>query len=336
VALIDWDQNGTSYNLSLVSAEGKVLATAHATWTRGARCGGQQAGIIEPTPVSTSNHRVYYLDAGSIKWLQEDGMTGVAFAGPLDSSARKVYGFAVAPDDSVFALNTIDYSQAPTLHQSLTVTRGGAAALGAEIYSTTSSNTAAVWPAGWHKGDLVLAYHGGTCTQGGGPGLADAWSYHVVDARTADRKATLGTDSRGCGLVGYPTPAGVPCGSYLETGGQPRTQILDWNGASHSAYGAAFLPGGLAPDGNSYLGNTSNGSQFALTLVRREGDAPNVPVGDCFACGVMWIDNSHFVVLTNASSQLKVFASAPEPLQGVPVSASGIPVARIPGSLDGA
>ena len=39
VALIDWDQNGTSYTLSLVSAAAKVLATAHASWTRGARCG---------------------------------------------------------------------------------------------------------------------------------------------------------------------------------------------------------------------------------------------------------------------------------------------------------
>ncbi|TMF88886.1 MAG: hypothetical protein E6I08_05965 [Chloroflexi bacterium] len=336
VALIDWDQNGTSYTLSLVSAAAKVLATAHASWTRGARCGPMQAGIIAPAPVSTSNHRAYYLDAGSIKWLEEDGKTGVALAGPLDLSASKAYGFAVAPDDSVVALNTIDYAQAPTLHQSLTITKVGAAALGSQIYRTTSGNTAAVWPVGWHKGNLVLAFHGGTCTQGGGPGLTDAWSYHVVDAQTADRKATIGTDTRACGLVGYPTPAGVPCGNYLETGGQPRTQVLDWSGASHSAFGAGFLPGGLSPDGKAYLGNTAGGSQYALTLLRAQGGGANVPVGDCFACGVMWIDNSHFLVAGNGAAPVKVFASTPEPLQGVSVAAQGFPAARVPGSLDGA
>ena len=46
----------------------------------------------------------------------------IALAGPLDLSPSKAYGFAVAPDDSVVALNTIDYAQAPTLHQSLTIT----------------------------------------------------------------------------------------------------------------------------------------------------------------------------------------------------------------------
>jgi hypothetical protein len=334
VALIDWDQNGASYTLSLVSAGAKVVATTHATWTRGARCGPVQAGIIAPTPVSTSNRRAYYLDAGSIKWLEEDGKTGVAFAGPLDSAGSKVYGFAVAPDDSVFALNSIDYGRAPSVHQSLTVTKVGAAALGSEVYSTTASTTAALWPAGWHKGDLVLAFHGSTCTQGGGPGLTDAWSYHVVDADTADRKATIGTDNHACGLVGYPTASGIPCGSYLETGGKPQTQILDWSGHPGSAYGAGFLPGALAPSGKAYLGNTSNGSQFALTLIRAEGDAPKVPVGDCFACPVMWIDDGHFLVSPNGSGKVQVFASAPEPLQGVAVGAQGIPAGRIPGSFD--
>ncbi len=334
VALIDWDQNGTRYTLSLVSAGAKVLATAHATWTRGARCGPMQAGIITPTPVSTSNRRAYYLDAGSIKWLEEDGKAGVAFAGPLDPAGSKVYGFASAPDDSVFALNTIDYARAPSVHQSLTVTKVGAATLGSEIYSTTGSTTAALWPAGWHKGDLVLAFHGSTCTQGGGPGLTDAWSYHVVDARTADRKATIGTDNHACGLVGYPTPAGVSCGNYLETGGKPQTQLIDWSGRRSTAYGAGFLPGGLAPGGKAYLGNTSTGSQFALTLDRAVGDASNVPVGDCFACPVMWIDDGHFLVSPNGSGQIQVFASVPEPLHGASVSAQGIPVGRIPGSLD--
>ena len=174
VAVVDWDQGGTGYIVSLVAANGKVLASVHAALSYGGKCGPVEAGIISPPPVGTSNSRVYYLDGGSIKWLKEDGSTGVAFA-PLTPRANVAFSFAVAPDDSVFVLNTIDYSATP-LSQNLTATPVGASRLGASIYSAQSPSTApssAVWPIGWHGADLVLAYHRSTCTQGGGPGLGD-------------------------------------------------------------------------------------------------------------------------------------------------------------------
>jgi len=335
VALVDWDQTGSSYTLSLVSTAAKVLASAHATWSRGARCGPVQAGIIAPQPLSTSNHRAYYLDGDSIKWLQEDGQTGLAFQG-LVANSIKAYGFAVAADDSVFALNTIDYSKAPSVSQSLTITKVGAAALGAEIYSATTSNTAAVWPVGWRNGDLVLAYHPGTCTQGGGPGLGDATSYHVVDARTADRKVTIGSDSGGANrFVGAAMPAGIVSGNYQGISDQPQTVVLNWSGQQAATFGAWFLPGGLAPHGGAYVGNTTSGNHVPLTLIRAADSQVTVPVGDCFACSVMWIDDSHFVVTPNQGAP-QVFASGPDPLQGIAIGGNGYPVARIPGSLDGA
>jgi hypothetical protein len=334
--MVDWDGNGASYTLSLVSASAKVLATAHATWTRGARCGPVQAGIIAPPPVSTSNRRAYYLDGDAIKWLQEDGKTGLAFQG-LSANAIKAYGFAVAPDDSVFALNTIDYSTMP-ISQRITITKVGASSLGSEIYSATSPSnlsTAAVWPVGWRNGDLVLAYRPGTCTQGGGPGIGDARSYHVVNAQNADRKATIGSDTGApCGLVGTAMPAGIICGNYQGIADQPLTQVLGWNGQPAATFGAWFLPGGLAPHGGGYVGNSVSGNHTPLTLVHAAGNAATVPVGDCFACPVMWIDDSHFIVAPNQGGA-QVFAAQPEPLQGTPVDVKGYPVARIPGSLDG-
>jgi hypothetical protein len=336
VAMLDWNANGTSYTLSLVSASAKVLASAHATWTRGAKCGAMPAGIIAPLPVSTSNRRAYYLDGGAIKWLQEDGKTGLAFQG-LSVNALKAYGFAVAPDDSVFALNTIDYSTMP-ISQRITITKVGASSLGTEIYSATSpanASTSAVWPFGWHNGDLVLAYRPGTCTQGGGPGIGDARSYHVVNAQTADRKATIGSDAgAGCGLVGAAVPAGIACGNYQGMVDQPQTQVLGWDGQPVATFGAWFLPGGLAPHGGGYLGNSVSGNHTPLILVRAAGNQVTVPVGDCFACPVMWIDDAHFIVAPDQGTP-QVFASQPEPLQGTPVNVKGYPVARLPGSLDG-
>jgi len=192
-----------------------------------------------------------------------------------------------------------------------------------------------VWPVGWHNGDLVLAYRGGTCTQGGGPGLGDAWSYHVVSAQTADRKATIGRDDgQGCGLIGTAVPGGIPCGNYFGMADKAETQILDWSGALKSTFGAGFVPGGLAPNGGALLGNTSTGNQTPLTLFRAGGTTASVPVGDCFACPVLWIDDAHFVV-SLGSGNVQVFASSPEPLQGLPTTAKGFPLGRIPGSLDG-
>jgi len=336
VVLTDWDASGSTYTLSLVSTSATVLATAHATWTRGARCGPVQAGIIAPPPVSASNRRAYYLDGSAIRWLGEDGKTGLAFQG-LSNNAIKAYGLAVAPDDSVFALNTIDYSTSP-ISQRITITKVGASSLGTEIYSATSPSnaaTAAVWPVGWRNGDLVLAYHSGTCTQGGGPGLADAQSYHVVSAQTADRKATIGSDTgAACGLVGAPAPAGILCGNYQGIGDQASTQVLNWSGQRVAGFGAWFLPGGLAPQGHGYVGNGVSGNQAPLTLIRAAGGQVTVPVGDCFACPVLWIDDAHFVVTLN-SGAVQVFASGPEPLQGLSTTAKGLPLGRIPGSLDG-
>lgn len=353
VAVVDLEDGGGGYKLSLVSAEGKVLASRHASWPYGGKCGPVQAGIISPPPVSTSNTRAYFLDEGGIKWLQEDGQTGLAL-GPLSPRANVAVGFAVSPDDSKVAINAIDYSSSP-LVQHLTVTPVGASVSpvgpsvspvgasgrGAEIYTAAapaSNPTAAVWPMGWHGGDIVLAYHVGTCSQGGGPGLADAKSYHVVDSTTADREVTIGEDSgSACGLMGLPTPAGIPCGSYQGIGAVG-TEVRTWTGGLRGIYGAWFLPGGLSPSGDAYVGvfQSAPSAQPALTLIRAKGNAvPIAGVSESVLWPVMWIDDGHFFIGgLRPHEQGRVFASNPEPLPSTPVAVGGVPVARIPGSLD--
>ena len=333
VAVVEWDQDGTGYTLRLVSADARVLASVHATWTNSAKCGPVEAGIISPPPVSTSNTRAYYLDSGGMKWLMEDGKTGVAF-GALQQKPNVAVGFSVAPDDSEFALNTIDYTASP-LTQHLTVTPVGASALGTQIFSARSpgtSPTAAVWPVGWHAGDIALAYHRGTCTQGGGPGLGDATSYHVVNASTAARTATIGSDSgSSCGLLGLPTPAGIPCGDYSTN----RTRVLSWTGATGRTYAAAFEPGGLSPNGGEYAGTDATNSTSApiLKVILAGGSTFTVPGG---ILSVMWIDDSHFFVGPEQQGTGQVYSTVPQQgtLKGTPVQAAGTPLARIPATLE--
>ena len=331
--MVEWDQGGAGYTLRIVSADARVLASAHAVWSNGSKCGPVDAGIIVPPPVSTSNTRAYYLDSGGIKWLQEDGKTGLAF-GPLQVKPNTALAFSAAPDDSEFALNTIDYSATP-LTQHLTVTPVGASALGTQIFSARSpsgSPSAAVWPVGWRAGDIVLAYHRGTCTQGGGPGLLDATSYHVVNAGTAARTATIGNDGGSrCGLLGLPTPAGIPCGSYFTNG----TQVLSWTGATGRTYAAAFEAGGLSPNGGEYAGTdaANSSSQSVLKVIVAGGSTFSVP-GTVES--VMWIDDEHFFVGPAQQGTGQVYSTVPQQgtLKGTPVQAAGTPVARIPGSLE--
>lgn len=324
VAVVDWNQDGAHYTLSLVAATGKVLASVHAVWPSGGQCGPVQAAIISPPAVSTSDSRAYYLDAGGIKWLMEDGSTGTAFAA-LKPRANIAVGLAVAPDDSVFALNIIDYAATPST-EDLTVTRLGASALGRSIYSARSPDrSSAVWPIGWHDGNLVLGYHPFTCTEGGSPGVGDAFSYHIVDPTTAARKATIGSDSGDqCERVGFPTHAGIPCGQYL--GGS--TQVLSWTGSPGAVFGASF-PGALSPSGTAYVGTVQAGDSSSMTLIRAEGNASTLP-GDIGK--VMWIDDDHFLVGPTVSQpQPRVYEA--KTLKSMLVSARGEPVARIPGSF---
>lgn len=333
VALVDWDQDGAGYTVSLVASTGKALASVHATWSFGGKCGPVEAGIISPPPVGTSDSRVYYLDAGGLKWLKDDGSKGTAFAS-LAPRSSVALSFAVAPDDSAFVLNTIDYSATP-LSQDITITPMGASREGASIYSARSPSTtpsAAVWPVGWHGTDLVLAYHRSTCTQGSGPGLGDPTSYHIIDATTAARKVTIGTDSgETCGLVGFPSPAGIPCAHYL--GGS--TQILTWTGSSGPVFGGSF-PGGLSLSGAAYVGTVQSGDSSSMSLIRAAGNA-SVISGNTGA--VMWIDDDHFLIGpfagpgASAQSQDRVYDAAT--LESTTVSARGAPIARIPASFGG-
>ena len=180
---------------------------------------------------------------------------------------------------------------------------------------------------GWRAGNIVLGYHPGTCTQGGGPGLADATSYHVVSATSAARTATIGKDSGpSCGLLGLPARAGVPCGTYDAN----KTQVLSWTGSAGATFAAGLEPGGLAPSGTTYAGaDTTNTTSQTIIKVITVGGSTFTVAGTILS--VMWIDDNHFFVGAQTGAS-QVYSTGTQ--KASPVSAAGQPLARIPASLD--
>ena len=92
---------------------------------------------------------------------------------------------------------------------------------------------------------------------------------------------------------------------------------------------AVGLPGSLDQIGSVPGNKVSADCDYYIT----KQITVTVPGGDCFPCAVLWIDNTHFVVAAYGGAA-QVFASGPEPLQALPTTAKGLPLARIPGGLD--
>jgi len=130
----------------------------------------------------------------------------------------------------VYKRQVLDYATSPpTLHLYVEDLVG---ANHAEIFS---SKSAWAWPVGWRQGRLVLAATGAPpfTQQGIAFNPYDAPEYHVVDAVTANRVATIGSGDfqAGCQPIGLLTAAGTAC--YHRTasaGGAGYFSTLDWTG----------------------------------------------------------------------------------------------------------
>src|SRR5205823_5447330 len=67
-----------SYTVSLVGIDGSVAASATASNPTQLTCGDAASALL-PVPVSTSDTRVYFLDAqGNVRFLTPNGETGIA------------------------------------------------------------------------------------------------------------------------------------------------------------------------------------------------------------------------------------------------------------------
>jgi hypothetical protein len=312
VAVLDWDQAGATYTVSLVGTDGKVLASAHASAPRSFTCAGQPAGAILPVPVAASNSKLYYLDGTGLYSLGLDGSQKKITDLPV--KPQVAVPFAVAPDDTWVAYGVIDYTAYPPTEQLFV--KGLQTGETIRSYIATSKASEAVWPVGWHAGVVVLAFHPQTCTQGGGPGLADATEYHLVDSRTAARSATVGSGS--CTEV---VAAGALCVDY----GAGAVKLFGWTGTLlTSIAGGTFPVASVSPDGSRFAVGLSDGIHISGP------DTTPAPVAG--GPETRWIDNvTLFIGGLGAQDQPKIWKVGGAV---IPVGVRGSPVAQVPGGLD--
>jgi hypothetical protein len=310
---------GSTYNITLVKIDGKVVGPAQTSTPQSPTCAGQAAGLV-PYPISTSNDLVYFMDAtGAVHTMDAGG--GIQQAPvvtlPIGPSTRSV--FAVSPDDSRMAVAVIDFVAGGAATR-LFVDELGHPAAQNPIFSESGSYT--LWPIGWHAGNLVVAKVP-SCTNGIGPACCTGpQELHVVDPTTAVRRYTLG--GSGCVIVGPASPAGAICENSTFT----TASILNWNGTTRRSFG---INGASA----EYIAPTTNGGIEGFTQVATMDGADTIIVdgGHTLAqfavCG--WIDESHVLAGGDVQQQPRVGDVATGVVS--PVAAQGDCAGRIPGAL---
>lgn len=306
-------QAASSYTVSIVGVDGKVVASAQTSTPPLPTCANAAAAVVSP-PLSASNSRVYFLDAqGGVHYLGVDGATGTATTVPAPTTTRRAM-FSVSPDDSRIAVIVDDFnSSGASTRLYVENLYGGGSHL--DVYSESGGYT--LWPIGWHGTNNLVVGKSPACTQGGGPFCCGARELHVIDPATATRRFTLG-DYSSCPITGTPSPSGVVCengtdftqGKWLNwTGGTVKTLALN---------GPAFAY--VSPGGQFVAFVDNNGTSFTI-------GAPTI--AGMFAC--TWIDDNHVLSGGDAQHQPRVATVTTSAM--VPVAAQGDCAGRLPGGL---
>jgi hypothetical protein len=297
-----------TYTISLIGADGKVASSAQASHPVSISC-SSTTGADLPSPVSTSDSRVYFLDAqGVVRFLTPSGQTGKATTLPVGSKRQST--FTVSPDDKRIAVVVSDFTAAGAA-TSLYVEDLNGGANHKVVF--TDTGVFGLWPIGWHGADLVVAKVT-ACTTGGGPLCCGPREFHVVDPATAVRSRTLGGPD--CLPGGPPSRAGVLCETSVQA------NVLDWAGTTTRSF--SIQNGGAL---RAYL--SPNGNQAALVPDQDSTvEGSNTTFSGFQACG--WIDSSRVLGRDEQGN----------PLVGdintgalVSIAAQGFCAGRIPGGL---
>src|SRR5690348_16050444 len=184
-------------------------------------CGQQAAAWVRPA-VSASDHHIYFRD-GDTKIRMLVPPSSAADVTSVPGGPHVISGFSVSPDDQHIAVSVEDLSQAPVINVRLYVEDLRGAGHHADIYatSTAAGNPFMLWPMGWHQNNIVLAVWK-ACTF---ESVTYPAAWHVADAATADRRASIGDP--GCTPGAWPSPAGVGC----YAGSQSELRYYDWSGS---------------------------------------------------------------------------------------------------------
>jgi hypothetical protein len=310
---------GGNFTVSIVGSNGQVAATTQVAGPPPVNCNAAYSGQV-PIPVSTSNSRLYYLDAQGVIWyLTPGGQTGRATSVPIGDGLRSM--FTVSPDDRRIAVVVATFTSNggpildPQEHLEA-ITRiyvedlnGGTNHV--EIFTATSVFT--LWPIGWHGGSLVLAKEAACNAQGQiccGP-----LELHVVDPATGVRRYTVGSPS--CNIAGPPSPGGAIC----QSGGYSY-YALDWTGKITSTLKtpAPYSYALLSPDGVN-VAFDSVGQHFSSVA----GSAQTWPAE---VCG--WIDSGHVIAIGSGAQPFVIDIAASDL---TPIAAPGTCAGAIPGAL---
>jgi len=303
-------QRTSTYTVSLVGIDGRVVASAPATTPTAVSCANAAAGNA-PSPISTSNTRAYYMDAeGVVRFLASNGDAGRATTVPIGPARRS--SFAVSPDDQRIAVVVIDFTaNGATTKLYVEDLNGG----GHHFDTFTDSGAYTLWATGWHgTNNLVVAKVPSCVLQSGGTLCCGPQEFHVVDPATAVRRFTVGGPT--CVIAGPPSAAGAVCETTTQA------NVLTWLGTTVSSYEiTGYTPAYLSPDGQrvaivSTSDPTTNLFPIKATLA-------------VIACG--WIDNFHLFSGGDTLHQPRVADITTGKI--VPVPAQGDCAGRIPGGL---
>jgi len=304
-------QAAATYAVSLVATDGTVAASGEASSPPVVTC-ANAAGAPVPLPVSTSNSRAYFMDAGGVvRFLAPGGESGRATTVPAPTSSRRA-SFAVSPDDQRIAVVVADYNATgASTRLYVEDLNGGGNHL--DIFSESGART--LWPIGWHGIQNLVVGVVPSCTQGGGPFCCGIQELHVVDPATATRRFTLGGITT-CPVVGPPSAAGVICWDGSTS------KVLSWTGATIRTYP---MPGPalqyLSPNGTVVAVVDNTGTNFL---------GGGTSISGLYGC--TWI-NDQLVLAGGDSQHQPRIGDLVTPARVVPVAAQGDCGGRLPGGL---
>ena len=280
------------------------------------------AAVLAP-PVSVSSDTIFFRDGDTrIRYASAD--FGYGDVTTVPGGPTTVSFFSVSPDDKRIAVLVEDFSRSDVIGLRLFVEDLRGHGHHADIYSTTTPNGkggVTLWPMGWHQGRLLLAaWPACTFEPVQGP-----MEWHVVDAATAQRLATIGSAT--CIAVSWPSPSGTACTD--PSVGQAR--IYDWSGSlkqttATGTFGAVFA---LSPSGQGVLQFNGGGVGNQAPLIHMATLNGSATVGASGHTPCMWIDEGA-VLATDAVIQ---YPSGAVIQLGLGLGAGAQCAGRYPGGL---
>ncbi|HEV2028756.1 MAG TPA: hypothetical protein VGS16_09525 [Candidatus Dormibacteraeota bacterium] len=301
--------SSTNYTVSLVGIDGRVVSSAIASSPSAVNCANAAAAVV-PLPVSTSNTRVYFMDAlGAVRFLAPNGDMGQTVTLPIGPGRRSM--FAVSPDDSLMAVVVVDFTATgATTKLYLYQLQPG----GAQLQTFAQTGAFTLRPTGWRGSTGLVLAKVPACVPGSGPFCCGPQEFHIVDPKTAVRRFTIGGPT--CVIAGPPSPAGAVC----ENNAYDVATVLDWTAAQTNGF----------PIGGPTLAYISPTGQSVAVISGATTSIYKTNTTFGFqACG--WIDDTHILAGGDAQQQPRVADLTSSNV--VPVAAQGDCGGRIPGGL---